>query len=151
MAHDNVTRSRSAEAAAEVRALYAEWEAQAPARSCVGRAECCRFRATGRTPYLTAGEALVAALAWRAAGRKRLPEPVDGSCPFLDGARCLIYPSRPFGCRTHFCSEAGGPAPRVQVRDLIHRLENIDRRLGGGGGVNLPAAVRAALGSGRGR
>jgi hypothetical protein len=33
------------------------------------------------------------------------------------------------------------------VRDLIQRLEDIDHRLGGNGGVNLPGAVAAAMGS----
>ena len=133
------------ERAAEVRAVYAEWEARPLERWCEGRAQCCCFGITGRTPYLTRGEALVAALAWKAAGRKDLPERPDGSCPFLEATRCRIYAARPFGCRTHFCEAAGGPAPRPQVRDLIHRLEDIDRRLGGNGGVNLPAAVRQAL------
>ncbi|MCA9153074.1 MAG: hypothetical protein KDA92_27415, partial [Planctomycetales bacterium] len=51
-----------------------------------------------------------------------------------------------FGCRTHFCAAAGGPANRKDVRDLIHRLEEIDHRLGGNGGVSLPVAVREAMG-----
>ena len=41
---------------------------------------------------------------------------------------------------------AGGPAARNEVRDLIQRLEAIDVRLGGGGAINLPVAVREALG-----
>ena len=41
---------------------------------------------------------------------------------------------------------AGGPATRKEVRDLIQRLEDIDHRLGGSGGVNLPSAVAAAMG-----
>jgi hypothetical protein len=100
---------------------------------------------TGRTPFLTKGEALVAALAWRAAGRTSVPETADGACPFLKGGRCQIYEGRPFGCRTHFCEAAGGPAARKDVRDLIQRLEEIDVRLGGKGGVNLPGAVAEAM------
>ena len=57
-----------------------------------------------------------------------------------------IYDGRPFGCRTHFCAAAGGPAARQDVRDLIQRLEVIDTRLGGSGAINLPAAVKEALG-----
>lgn len=34
---------------------------------------------------------------------------------------------------------------RGEVRDLIQRLESIDRRLGGKGGVNLPMAVSMAM------
>jgi hypothetical protein len=131
--------------AAEVRAIYREWEERPLERACRGTGDCCRFRRTGRTPFLTRGEALVAALAWRAAGGTRLPETADGACPFLKNHRCRIYEGRPFGCRTHFCEAAGGPAARKDVRDLIQRLEDIDHRLGGCGGVNLPAAVATAL------
>ena len=116
-----------------------------------GIADCCRFRLVGHTPYLTRGEALVAAKAWRAAGRKDVVVPADGSCPFLhpNSGKCRIYDGRPFGCRTHFCAAAGGPAARNEVRDLIQRLEDIDRRLGGNGAMNLPVAVKAAMNSGR--
>ncbi len=132
----------------EVLAIYAEWERRPIERSCTGLADCCRFRLVGHTPYLTRGEALVAAKAWKAAGRREVVMPADGGCPFLHPStgRCGIYQGRPFGCRTHFCEAAGGPARRAEVRDLIARLEEIDHRLGGNGAVNLPVAVRQAMG-----
>jgi Fe-S-cluster containining protein len=110
-------------------------------------AECCHFKLTGKTPFLTKGEALAAAKALRATGRTRLPASPDGACPLLDRAtsRCLIYNARPFGCRTHFCAAAGGPYARREVIDLIHRLEDLDRALGGDGARPLPAAVANAL------
>ncbi|MBB5353232.1 hypothetical protein HNR46_003487 [Haloferula luteola] len=131
----------------EVREIYAEWQQRPIERQCTGLADCCRFRLVGHTPYLTRGEAFVAAKAWRAAGRKTLENPPDGACPFLDPrtARCRIYEGRPFGCRTHYCPAAGGPAKRNDVRDLIQRLEEIDHRLGGQGPVSLPIAVADAL------
>lgn len=130
----------------EVRAVYADLARRPLQRACTALADCCRFRLTGRTPFLTRGEALAAAAAWRAAGRTGLTPPVDGTCPLLGAnGRCQIYDGRPFGCRTHFCAAAGGPYPRGEVRDLIQRLEAIDRQLGGTGGVNLPAAVAQAL------
>lgn len=131
----------------EVRAIYDEWRSRPIERHCTGIADCCRFRLAGHTPYLTKGEAVVAAKAWRATGRKSFDMPADGSCPFLDpgSARCRIYEGRPFGCRTHFCDAAGGPAKRHEVRDLIQRLEEIDHRLGGDGPVSLPVAVAYAL------
>lgn len=131
----------------EVRAIYQEWEQRPLERNCTGIADCCRFRLVGHTPYLTRGEALVAAKAWRAAGRKTIQEAADGSCPFLHprSGKCQIYEGRPFGCRTHFCQAAGGPAARSEVRDLIQRLEDIDHRLGGRGAMQLPVAVREAL------
>lgn len=135
------------DAIAEVRRIYGELATRPIERNCTGLAECCRFKLTGLTPYLTKGEAAVAAKAWRATGRKQLPEHADGSCPMLDPttARCLIYRDRPFGCRTHFCAAAGGPYARREVLDLIRRLEAIDVSLGGDGPRKLEAAVRSAL------
>jgi len=130
-----------------VRAIYQELATRPIERACVTRTECCRFRLTGRTPFLTKGEALVAAKAWRATGRTRLPDSADGACPLLDSAtgKCRIYEGRPFGCRTHFCAAAGGPYARRDVVDLIHRLEDVDRAMGGDGALPLPAAVERAL------
>lgn len=136
-----------AEIIREVRGIYAEWERRPLDRRCTGIADCCRFKLVGHTPYLTKGEALVAARAWKAAGRKEVAVPIDGSCPFLHPhtGKCQIYNGRPFGCRTHFCAAAGGPAHRNDVRDLIQRLEVIDHLLGGQGAINLPTAVREAM------
>lgn len=138
----------TAEVLANVRAIYHELAARPIERACLQRTECCHFKLTGRTPYLTKGEALAAAKALRATGRTRLPERTDGACPLLDAqGRCLIYADRPFGCRTHFCAAAGGPYARREVSDLIHQLETIDAQLGGDGARPLPAAVKAALAS----
>jgi hypothetical protein len=101
----------------------------------------------GRVPYLTRGEAVVAARAVRASGRRELPERADGACPLLHPGtgRCTIYEGRPLGCRTHFCDAAGGPVARASVIDLIRRLEAIDAALGGDGARSLPGAVSDAL------
>jgi Fe-S-cluster containining protein len=128
-----------------VRAIYTELASRPLDRDCTGRAECCHFKLTGRTPFLTRGEALVTAQAVRASGRKKLSASPGGACPLLEGGRCRVYEGRPFGCRTHFCKAAGGPYARGEVRDLIQRLDDIDRELGGNGGVNLPGAVEWAL------
>ena len=91
----------------------------------------------------------MAAKAWRSAGRTKLAnaKSADGSCPLLDPrtGKCLIYDSRPFGCRTHFCADAGGPYARRDVADLIHRLEDLSRKIGGTDAQPLPAAVEQAL------
>ncbi len=141
------TAPDSGAALAEVRAVYAELERRPIERACVRLQECCHFKLTGRTPYLTRGEAAVAAQALRATGRKSLPTVTDGSCPLLEkeSGNCLIYRDRPFGCRTHFCAAAGGPYARREVVDLIHRLEAIDGALGGHGASALPHAVNQAL------
>ncbi|MEO8045625.1 MAG: YkgJ family cysteine cluster protein [Spartobacteria bacterium] len=134
-------------AIAEVKRVYAELATRPIERQCIRRTECCQFKLTGLTPYLTKGEALVAARAWRASGRTKLPSPADGACPMLEprSGRCLIYADRPFGCRTHFCAAAGGPLARGEVIDLIRRLETVDAQLGGDGSHKLPGAVTAAL------
>jgi hypothetical protein len=136
------------QAGADVRAVYAELASRPLTRACALRTECCQFLLTGKTPYLTVGEALVAANAFKATGRRALPVREDGACPLLDPrtAKCLIYDSRPFGCRTHFCAAAGGPYPRRDVADLIHKLEAIAHRLGGSEARPLAAAVQEMLG-----
>ncbi len=137
----------TAAALAEVRAVYIELAARPIERNCTLETECCQFKLTGLTPYLTKGEALMAARGVRASGRKDLPKRSDGACPLLHPrtGKCTIYNDRPFGCRTHFCRAAGGPYARGEVVDLIRRLEKVDATLGGDGARALPGAVAAAL------
>ncbi len=141
------SRDAQRAAMAEVRAVYAELDRRPLDRQCTRLTECCQFKRTGLTPSTTRGEALVAVQALRATGRKRPPESNTGACPMLDAAsgKCLIYADRPFGCRTHFCRMAGGPAARRDVLDLIRRLEDVDAALNVGDGPKpLPAALEAA-------
>jgi hypothetical protein len=134
-------------ALAEVREVYVDLAQRPIERNCTRLTECCHFKLTGRTPYLTKGEAIVAARALRATGRKSLPENADGSCPMLqqETGNCLIYEDRPFGCRTHFCAAAGGPIARRDVLDLIRRLEDVDLALNGNGPRPFQNAVADAL------
>ncbi len=129
----------------QVRGVYAELATRPLRGHCIGRTTCCHFQLTGKTPYLTRGEAMIAAQAWRASGRKQMPVTADGACPFLKQGLCQIYESRPFGCRTHFCEAAGGQTPRALIRDLIQRLEDIDRSLGGEGASNFHSAIKPFL------
>jgi len=131
----------------EVRQVYVDLAQRPFQRNCLRKTECCHFKLTGRTPYLTKGEAVVAAKALRATGRKSLPETADGSCPMLrqETGNCLIYEDRPFGCRTHFCAAAGGPLARREVLDLIRRLEDVDLVLNGNGPRPLQNAVADVL------
>jgi hypothetical protein len=127
-----------------VRDVYADLALRPVERNCIRRTECCQFRLTGQTPWLTDAEALLAARAFRATGRTRLPDPTDGSCPMLEpgSGRCLIYADRPFACRTHFCEAAGGPYSRREVLDLIRRLEAVSAPLGAGGPRPISSALR---------
>lgn len=140
-------RDEFAAALAEVRAIYADLAKRPIARNCIARTECCQFQITGQTPHLTKGEALVAAKGFRATGRKELSDNDEGACPLLkrETGKCMIYADRPFGCRTHFCDAAGGPYSRKEVLDLIRRLEDVDRKLGGDGPRKIEAAVADAL------
>jgi hypothetical protein len=132
-----------AENSQRVREVYAELAERPIERACDLRTECCQFKLTGAMPFLTKAEAFVAAQAYRAAGRKKLPASTDGKCPMLEpDGKCLIYADRPFGCRTHFCRAAGGPYARRDVVDLIHRLEKLS---GPVDAQPLPAAVKLAL------
>jgi hypothetical protein len=134
-------------ALAEVRQVYIDLAQRPLERNCTHQTACCHFKITGRTPYLTKGEAIAAARAFRATGRKKLPVNPNGTCPMLQSetGRCLIYNDRPFGCRTHFCAGAGGPVARRDVVDLIRRLEQVDVELNGGGPRILQHAVAQAL------
>ena len=144
------SRDHQRNAMAEVRAVYADLANRPVERNCTLVTECCKFRLTGMVPSMTQGEALVAAQALRATGRKGLPPAVDGNCPMLNAAngKCLIYADRPFGCRTHFCRAAGGPYTRREVLDLIRRLEDVDAALGQRDGPKPMPAALAAVGSG---
>lgn len=131
-----------------IREVYDQLENRPVERSCVQQTECCRFQSSGKTPYVTKGEALVAARAWRATGRKSISIPEDGVCPFLSRktGRCQIYESRPLPCRTHFCQAAGGPYQRKDVQDLIWVLERVDHELQGEGARPIAEAVQQWLG-----
>lgn len=135
------------EAVREVEVIYKDLAERPIHRDCTLQTECCQFKRTGIVPFLTKGEALLAAKAVRAAGHKEMPKSIDGACPMLHprNGKCMIYKSRPFGCRTHFCPAAGGPYSRAEVLDLIRRLEVLDTKLLGHGPVNLPVAVKSAL------
>ena len=146
---------QKAEAIAAVREVYAQLEKRPVERFCERRTECCKFKLTGESPYLTLGEALVMVEELRKEGRGKVQEKADGSCPVLDESTglCRHYDARPLGCRTHFCKAAGGPYSRREVVDLIRRLEDIDLALGGDGSRALLAALKVAqearIGSGK--
>ena len=136
-------------ALAEVRAIYADLDQRPVERACTRLTECCQFKRTGLIPSVTRGEALLAAQALRATGRKAPPASTAGNCPMLDGltGKCLIYADRPFGCRTHFCRAAGGPYARRDVLDLIRRLEAVDTALGEYDGPKPFLGALEAIGS----
>src|SRR5258708_39283544 len=81
------------EALEEVRAVYRDLENRPIERACTRLTECCQFKLTGRTPMLTKGEAVLAARALRASGRKAMPERAGGGCPLLrDNGGGRVFP-----------------------------------------------------------
>jgi len=64
-----------------VKAIYRELAERPIERNCIQRTECCRFRLTGRTPFLTKGEALVAAKAVRASDANKCPRVLMAHVP----------------------------------------------------------------------
>ena len=105
------------------------------------------FVVTTRRPHFSAQPAdSIFSRNVRAAGRTKVAERPDGACPLLaPDQRCMAYNARPFGCRTHFCAAAGGPAARRDVLDLIRRLETVDESLGGDGPKPLSQALYEAM------
>lgn len=143
--------AEAAAALAALRALYAEVDALAEGWSCDASTDCCRFGVTGREPYPTAIERAELERAVRARGGlpKRRSLPVVGGaggggrggederrCALLsDEGRCLVYASRPFGCRTFFCERATGPAgegarelPRREIARLARAILDLSER-----------------------
>lgn len=110
---------------AELRALYRTIDEALADTTCDASTECCRFGVTGREPYPTAIELAEVERAVRARGgipkRRVLPVASERRCALLgDSGRCLVYASRPFGCRTFFCDRARGPVGPVDLpRDVV--------------------------------
>ncbi|MDB4937722.1 MAG: hypothetical protein JWP87_4694 [Labilithrix sp.] len=119
----------------KLRAIYAELAGVLGGWTCDASTDCCRFGVTGREPYPTAVEVSELERAVRARGglpkRRALPTVSargedERRCALLsDEGKCLVYASRPFGCRTFFCERAKGPAgepSRAAPKSEIARL-----------------------------
>ena len=128
-----------------LRAVYAEVDRLLDGWTCDGTTECCRFGVTGREPYPTAVEVAELERAVRARGglpkRRALPtvnERGDDErrCALLsDEGKCLVYASRPFGCRTFFCDRASGAAgeawragPKAEIARLSRAVADVSAR-----------------------
>lgn len=105
--------------------VFGELSALFASATCPRSTRCCRFRKTGRVPYVWPVEArrVLDAVARRGG---RLPRGGEaGDCPLLksDGG-CSVYDDRPFGCRTYFCDDATLPEgnPRREIDRLAKRL-----------------------------
>lgn len=128
-----------------LRAVYREVDALLAGWTCDSTTECCRFGLTGREPYPTSVETAELERAVRARGglpkRRSLPtvnERGDDErrCSLLsDEGKCLVYASRPFGCRTFFCDRASGAAgeawrsgPKAEIARLGRVVADVSAR-----------------------
>jgi hypothetical protein len=129
------------------------------AHSCPGTTECCRFAVTGREPYVTSIELCAIARAVAARGGplkdKRRAAPLasrvtrvqERTCALLDQqARCVIYPSRPLGCRTYYCDRVDRDrvVRQREISALVRQVQEIAarHRPGGDQGRPLSRALR---------
>jgi hypothetical protein len=123
----------------ELRALYAKIDAELAGWGCDASTDCCRFGVTGREPYPTAVELAELERAIRARGglpkKRSLSVAGERRCGLLgDDGRCVVYASRPFGCRTFFCGRAHGPAggkaelPKGVVKEVAGDIAALSAR-----------------------
>ncbi len=124
---------RGAEQEALLPVVYEALGALFQDATCLRSTRCCRFRQTGRVPYVWPMEAR---RVLKGVGRRggRLPrQGGPGDCPLLleDGA-CSVYEDRPFGCRTFFCRDATLPQGprRREVDALAMQLRGASEALG---------------------
>ena len=142
------SRSARAPELLALRELYARIDRELEGWGCDTSTDCCRFGVTGREPYPTAVEVAELERAVRARGGlpKRRSLPVASStskgrderrCSLLgDDGRCLVYASRPFGCRTFFCERARGPVgeradsglPRETIAEIARDIAALSAR-----------------------
>lgn len=125
---------------AELRALYARIDRALEGWACDASTDCCRFGVTGREPYPTAVEVAELERAVKARGgiKKRRTLPVAGErrCALLgDDQRCLVYASRPFGCRTFFCERATSSVaerpsalPKREIAEVSRAIADLSAR-----------------------
>lgn len=133
-------RDERKRALADLRALYARIDGALEGWACEASTDCCRFGVTGREPYPTAVEIAELERAVRARGglKKRRTLPVAGErrCALLDDdGKCLVYASRPFGCRTFFCERATSAVgegtralPKTEIAAVSRAIADLSAR-----------------------
>lgn len=152
---------------ASLRAIYAQVDALLDGWTCESSTDCCRFGVTGREPYPTAVELAEVERGVRARGGlpKRRSLPTVGAsgrderrCTLLsDEGKCLVYASRPFGCRTFFCDRASGPAgeparsgPKSEIARLGRDIADLSARFDPGNPGPRPLSKATAAWESRG-
>jgi Fe-S-cluster containining protein len=146
-----------------LRQHYAAIDRELDGWSCSQSTDCCRFGVTGREPYPTTIEVAELERAVRARGglakRRSLPVAGERRCALLgDDGRCVVYASRPYGCRTFFCERGEGPsgergAPArqsgaigAQVKAIASDIASLSarytREIGGQGGGDADPGPR---------
>ena len=150
-----------------LRAIYTEVDTLLAGWTCDASTDCCRFGVTGREPYPHAVEIAELERGVRARGGlpKRRSLPTVGArgederrCALLsDEGKCLVYSSRPFGCRTFFCERGRGPAgeparsgPKAEIARLGRAIADLSARFAPGDAGPRPLSKVTAAWDGRG-
>lgn len=137
-------RDERKRALADLRALYARIDGALAGWACDASTDCCRFGITGREPYPTAVEVAELERAVKARGgirrntqkRRALPVAGERRCALLgDDGKCLVYASRPFGCRTFFCERATSAVgegtnalPKAEIAGVSRAIADLSER-----------------------
>lgn len=136
------------EPAAELDTIYRELDALFASSSCPRSTRCCKFKQTGRTPYVSPPEIERVLKAIDRRGGRLPKDTTEGDCPLLlPTGGCSIYADRPFGCRTYFCDDATLPEGnrRPEVERLAQRLRTLSERSGKSDLVPLTTHLRAGF------
>lgn len=147
----------------QLRAVYAEVDAEFQGYTCPQSTACCRFSVTGREPYVTSIELAFLMHGLRARGgmlsdkRRALPllskqtREQEKTCPLLsDESLCASYEQRPLGCRSFWCTNAddgGTPVRHRAIQGFVRRIKELARQhqRGGEEGRPLTGALAAAI------
>jgi len=115
----------------ELVALYALLDRHLAALgvACKQCGRCCDF---ARNDYRLYASAIERALVVARHGEPHLA--ASGRCGFLADGRCTIHPSRPLGCRVHFCDPAHKPREQALYHTWQRRLRALTDRYGIGWG-----------------
>jgi hypothetical protein len=129
-AHDGAEPDRKSGLWSDVRALYAELDAEVsrlgPVCQISGR--CCRFQEYGHTLFVSQPE-----LEYLLGAGPAPIRPLDDgqTCPWQDAlGRCTARQARPLGCRVYYCDPAFEPHGSELSERFIARLKRLAERHG---------------------
>jgi Fe-S-cluster containining protein len=121
------------EAAAAIRSIYAELQAEIDRRKpiCVASGKCCNFESYGHRLYVTTLELAVFATDLKDClpelGGHPLPV-IAGRCPLQSGRLCGVHAIRPFGCRIFFCDPTATQWQQDQYEAFHAKIKSLHQQ-----------------------